>query len=74
MQAFSMDTCVSVVTSSASTDELMIATVTVCALVIRLDIVALSGIIPSSLLVSTLKTISDFKNRNEETIVFQKID
>ena len=53
MLVCSMDTCVSVVTSSASTDEPTIETVTVCALVIRLDIVALSGIIPSSLLVRT---------------------
>ena len=53
MLVCSMDTCVSVVTSSASTAEPTIATVTVCALAIRLEIVDLSGIIPSSLLVRT---------------------
>lgn len=54
MLVYSMDTCVSVVTSLASMAEPTIATVTVCALVIRLGIVALSGITPSSLLVRTL--------------------
>lgn len=54
MLVCSMDICVSVVISSASMDELTIATVTVCASVTRLEIVALSGIIPSSLLVRAL--------------------
>lgn len=52
----SMGTCVSVVTSSESMAELKIAIVTVYALVTRLEIVELSGIIRSFLLVSTLKT------------------
>ena len=56
MLVYSMDTCVSVVTSSASMAELTIVIVTVCASVIRPEIVALSGITPSSLLVGTLKT------------------
>lgn len=56
MLDYSMDTCVSVVTSSGSMAEPTIAIATVCALVIRLEIVALSGIIPSFLLVRTLKT------------------
>jgi len=54
MLVCSMDICVSVVISSASMDELTIATVTVCASVTRLEIVALSGIIPSSLLVRAI--------------------
>jgi len=71
----SMDTCVFVVTGLASMAEPTIEIVTVCALEIRLDIVALSGIIPSSLLVRTLKaTIVRFEQRiqksNEEIIVF----
>ena len=45
----SMATCVSVVTSSESMARLMIAIVTVYALVIRLEIVALSGTIRSFL-------------------------
>lgn len=70
-----MDTCVFVVTGLASMAEPTIEIVTVCALEIRLDIVALSGIIPSSLLVRTLKaTIVRFEQQiqksNEEIIVF----
>ena len=75
MLVCSMDTCVSVATSLASMAEPTIAIVTVCALVIRPEIVALSGIIPSSLLVRTLKaTIVKFEQPiqkfNEEIIVF----
>lgn len=51
----SMVTCVSVVTSLASMAELTTSIVTVYVLVIRQEIVELSGIIPSFLSVSLLR-------------------
>lgn len=50
-----MVTCVSVVTSLASMAELTTSIVTVYVLVIRQEIVELSGIIPSFLSVSLLR-------------------
>ena len=55
MPVYNMATCASVETSLASTAEQMTVTATVYVLVIRLEIVELSGIIPSSPSVSSLQ-------------------